>query len=175
MRYASSIAAIFVALPVHAADLGKPATLEDIIALRAKDQSATCYVESSVSGTFLRNDRQAQAGFGGGCDIKLANLLIGGGLRADFADWRDNGSVFVKIGMVINSGADIYGTAGYKIAGWKLKDAGQLMLGAGAELKLEIVNPNLWVFGEAAIAATKFGAAVEKDEIETKIGLRYKF
>lgn len=172
MRYLAAIAVIFAAVPAFAADKGAPATFEQIIA--AKDRPATCHVEASAAGTFLRDNREAQFGAGMGCDVILANLLIGGGLRADFADWRNTGSIFAKLGVSINNGAHLYGLLEWKVPEWKVKDAGQLAVGAGAELKLDIINPNLWGFAEASYAATKWGTAT-KDDVNTRLGLRYKF
>lgn len=171
--YLAAIAGILaLATPALAADKGAPATIEQIIA--ARDRPATCHVEASASGTFLRDNREAQFGAGLGCDVILANLLLGGGFRADFADWRNTGSVFVKLGISINNGAHLYGIGEWKVPEWKVKDAGQLAVGAGAELKLDIINPNLWGFAEGTYAATKWGTAT-KDDLNTRIGIRYKF
>ncbi len=158
-----------------AADKGAPATLEQIMALKDPSKS-TCYLEASVAGTALKSaPREAQGGIGGGCDAVLANLLIGGGIRADWADWRNAGSIFAKMGVMLNSGAAIYGIAEWKVPEWKIKDAGQLALGAGAELKLELINPNFWIFGEGTVAASKFGPLATKDDVTARIGARYKF
>lgn len=160
--------------PAKAADKGAPATPAQIQALPSP-QATTCYVETSAAGTFLRDTREAQAGIGGGCDAKLANLILGGGTRADLADWRNTGSVFAKLGVALNAGVTLYGLAEWKVPEWKIKDAGQLMLGGGTEVKLELVNPNLWLFAEGSFAAAKFGSAIAKDELSTRLGLRLKF
>lgn len=176
MRYASAIAAILVALPVQAADLGKPATLADIQSL-PPPSLARCYAETSVTGTFLRTDRVASYGIGGGCDATLANLVIGGGLRGDWTDGAGIavGSVFAKLGIAINNGATLYGLAEWKVPDWKIKDAGQLALGAGGELSLSIINPNLSLFAEGTVGAAKFGATATKDDVNTRLGLRYRW
>lgn len=176
MRYLAAIAATLLAVPALAADLGKPkdATLEQIMAL-PDPSKATCYVETSVAGTFLRDTREAQAGVGGGCDARLYNLIIGGGLRADLADWQNTASIFAKLGMVLNAGVHLYGTAEWKVPEFKLDKAGQLMLGAGTEVKLEIINPGLWLFTEAAVTAAKFGSAASKDDVAVRSGLRLRF
>jgi len=175
MRKALAIAVILAALPVQAADKGSPATLEDIIALR-NPSLGRCYVETSVAGTFLRADREAGIGIGGGCDMTLANLVIGSGIRGDWKDGAGNavGSIFAKLGVMINNGATIYGLAEWKVPEWKVKDAGQLALGGGAELSLAIINPKLSIFSEATYAATKWGTAT-KDDANVRMGLRYKF
>lgn len=175
MRKVAAIAAaaLALALPAQAADKGKPATLEQLISAPG-NPLAGCYVETSIAGTFLRSDREAQAGIGGGCDAILANLVIGGGIRADMADWRNTGSIFAKLGIKINNGATIYGLAEWKVPEWKVKDAGQLALGAGSELQLQLINPNLSIYAEGTFAATKFGTAT-KDDIATRLGLRYRF
>ncbi|MEQ1670121.1 MAG: hypothetical protein ABL893_04600 [Hyphomicrobium sp.] len=170
----SIAAALALALPAHAADkAGPPATFEQIVAARAN--STACYVETSVTGVFLRDTREAQAGAGFGCEAKLFNLLIGGGLRADLSDWQNTGSIYMKLGVAINSGVNLYGLAEWKVPEWKVKDAGQLALGAGTEIKLELINPGLWFFTEGTIAATKFGPLATKDDIAARTGLRLKF
>lgn len=177
MRKLLIAAVLALSVPAHAADKnGPPATLDQILALESLKRPMTCNVELSAAGTFLKaGPREASGGFGGGCDVIAANLLIGAGLRADFADWRNSGSLFAKIGLVLNSGAHLYGLAEWKVPEWKVKDAGQLHLGAGGELKLEIVNPNLWIFTEGTIAATKFGPLATKDDIVVRTGARYRF
>lgn len=173
MRKLSLIAAVLaLALPAHAADKGQPATFEDIIALR--DRPVSCYVETSVAGTFLRDTREAQAGIGGGCDVKAANLILGAGIRADFADWRNAGSLFAKLGVALNAGAIVYGLAEWKMPDWKPQDAGQLAIGAGGEVKLELLSPSLWLFSEGTFSATKWGQAT-KDDVTGRVGLRFKF
>ncbi len=167
-------AAIVLAIPAQAADKGKPATLDQIMAMPNK-QASTCHIEASATGVFLRDDREAQFGAGAGCDAILANLLIGAGFRADFADWRNTGSIFAKIGLVINSGANIYGWAEYKVKDLKLKDSGQAIIGLGTELKLEFVHQNFWIFTEAGAAASKFGGAFPRDELTARTGFRIKF
>jgi len=176
MRKVAAIAAaaLALALPAQAADLSKPATLDQILALPDR-KASTCHIEASASGVFLRDDREAQFGAGVGCDVILANLLIGGGFRADFADWRNTGSIYAKLGLAINSGANLYGIAEWKVPEWKVKDAGQLAVGAGAELKLEFINPNFWLFTEGTVAATKFGPLATKDDITSRAGFRMKF
>jgi len=171
------ILAAFLALSTSAiaADKGKPSASLDELLKPANPNSTACYVETSVTGVFLRSDRQAQGGAGLGCDAKLYNMLIGGGLRADFADWRNTGSVFAKVGFYLNSATALYGLAEWKVPEWKVRDAGQLALGAGAELKLEIVNPQLWLFLEGTADATKFGATATKDDVTARTGIRFKF
>lgn len=178
MRKLLIVAALLLASPALAADLGKPKdmTFEDLLKAKApQPQSTTCYVETSVAGTFLRDTREAQAGVGGGCDARLYNLIIGGGLRADLADWQNTASIFAKLGMVLNAGVNLYGTAEWKVPEFKLDKAGQLMLGAGTEVKLEIINPGLWLFTEAAVTAAKFGSAASKDDVAVRSGLRLRF
>lgn len=172
----TAIVAAFLAFaaPALAADKSKVATLDDLIEKRSPNHTA-CYVETSVSGVFLRNDRQLQGGGGVGCDAKLYQMLIGGGIRADWSDWRDTGSIYAKIGVYLNSGAAIYGLAEWKVPAWKVRDAGALALGAGAELKLELINPGLWMFFESTVDATKFGPLATKDDVTSRLGLRLKF
>jgi hypothetical protein len=175
MRKLPIIAAFLAfASPALAADKGQPeAKLGHL--LSPATSNATCFVETSATGVFLRADRQAQGGAGVGCDAKLYNLLIGGGVRADFSDWRNTGSIFARIGVFINNGAILYGLAEWKVPEWKVRDAGSLALGAGAELKLDIINPHLYGFAEGTVDATKFGPAASKDDVTARMGLRYKF
>lgn len=174
MKHLPLIAVAFLATSAHAADKGQPATFEQIMSLPER-KAVTCYVETSVAGTFLRDDRQASAGIGGGCDAKLANLLIGGGVRADFAEWRNAGAIFAKLGVYLNNGVAAYGWAQWNVPKWKIKDAGQLMLGGGVEVKLDIINPNLSAFGETGVVASKYGSGVGKDDLQSRLGLRLKF
>lgn len=163
-----------MATAAHAADKGVPATLDQILAMPDR-KASTCHVEVSAAGVALRNDREAQFGAGVGCDAILANLLIGGGFRGDFADWRNTASIYAKIGLAINNGARVYGLAEWKVPELKIKEAGQLAVGAGAELKLEFINKNFWLFGESTVAATKFGALATKDDWTNRIGVRLGF
>lgn len=173
MRYLLATAVILASTAVHAADKGKPATLAEIMAI--PDRSAvTCYVETSVAGTFLKDTREAQAGVGGGCDTKIANVILGAGIRADWADFRDSGSLFAKLGLALNGGAIVYGLAEWKVPGWQPDKAGQLHVGAGTELKLELLNPNLWLFGEATYAANSWGQTTA-DDVTGRLGFRWKF
>jgi len=169
-------AALALALPAHAADKGgPPATLDQIMALSDR-KAGSCHVETSVTGTYLRADRDASFGIGGGCDALLSNLIIGAGFRADWTDGAGDavGSVYAKLGIAINAGATLYGLAEWKVPGWDVGNAGQLAIGGGAELKLEFINPALSVFAEGTFAATKFGAAT-KDDVNSRLGLRYRF
>jgi hypothetical protein len=168
------VSALAFAPVAHAADKGKPATLADIMALPERPASVSCYVETSVAGTFLRDDRQASAGIGGGCDTRIAALILGGGIRADFSDFRDAGSIFARIGLPLNSGATVYGLAEWKMPGWSPKDTGQLAIGGGGEVKLDLLSPNMWLFSEATYAASKWGQTTA-DDVTGRLGLRWKF
>jgi hypothetical protein len=175
MRKLPIIAAFLAfAAPALAADKGKPeAKLEHLLA--PQTSATTCYVETSVTGVFLRSTREAQAGGGVGCEAKLYNLLIAGGIRADASDWRNTGSINARIGLFLNNGANAYVWASWNVPEWKVKQAGEAMVGAGAELKLDIINPHLRAFLESGVAASKFGTDGQKDAIETRLGFRYAF
>lgn len=175
MRYIPAVAAALLASGALAADKGAPHATLDQMLLAPSQNRATCFVETSAAGVFLRDNREAQGGAGVGCDAKLYQLLIGGGVRADFSDWRNTGSIFARLGVYLNNGAVAYGIAEWKVPEWKVKDAGQLAIGAGAELKLDIINPGLWAFVEGTADATKFGAPATKDDVTTRLGLRLKF
>lgn len=163
----------FLALPANAADKGTPATLDQIMALPDR-KAVICYIETSVAGTFLRTDREASAGIGGGCDAHVANLIIGAGIRADFSDWRDAGSIYARLGVALNAGAIIYGVAEWRVPDWNPRDAGELAIGGGVELKLEPINPNLWLFSEGTYAAETWGKAAA-DDVTGRLGFRWKF
>lgn len=172
MRYIAAIAAIFTALPAVAADKGAPATLDQILAMEPFKRPVACYVEASATGVSLKDDREAQGGLGGGCDLTLANLVLGGGIRADFADWRNNGSIFMKFGVAINQGANAYLIGEWKVPEWKVDKAGQLMIGGGADIRLSIINDRLRAFGEVTTEASKFGALADKHEWNGRIGFK---
>lgn len=167
-------AAALLAAPAIAADKSKVATLDDLIEKRSPNHTA-CYVETSVTGVFLRSTREAQAGGGAGCEAKLYNLLIAGGMRADASDWRNTASINARIGLFLNNGANAYVWASWNVPEFKVKQAGEAMVGAGAELKLDIINPHLRAFIESGVAASKFGTEGQKDAIETRLGFRYAF
>jgi hypothetical protein len=170
------IIAAFLALatPAMAADKGKVATLDDLIEKRSPTHTA-CYVETSVTGVFLRSTREAQAGGGLGCEAKLYNLLIAGGMRADASDWRNTASINARVGVYLNNGANAYVWASWNVPDFKIKQAGEAMVGAGAELKLDIINPQLRAFLESGVAASKFGTEGQKDAIENRFGFRFAF
>lgn len=174
MRYLAAIAAIFTAFPALAADKGAPATIDQIMALPAS-KAATCHVQASAAGTFLRDNREALFGAGLGCDVILANMILGAGVRAEFADFRNTSSVFAKLGLVVNSGANIYLLASWNVEDLRANKAGQGRFGAGAEMKMEFISPGLWVFAEGEAPFTKFGPGFEKDEINVRTGIRIKF
>lgn len=174
MRKMIALAALAFAIPAHAADKGRPhATLDQV--LLSAPRPVTCFVETSVAGTFLKADREAIAGIGGGCDAQLANLILGGGIRADWGDLKNTGSIFAKLGVSINNGAIVYGLAEWKVPEWKPAQAGQLAIGAGLEIKLDIINPNLSGFVEGTHSALKWGAGATVDDTNIRLGARYRF
>ena len=175
MRYLAAIAGILaLASPALAADKGAPATLEQILAMPDR-KAATCHVQASAAGTFLRDNREAQFGAGLGCDVILANMILGSGVRAEFADFRNTSSVFAKMGLVVNSGANLYLLASWNVKDLRARQAGQGRFGAGAEMKMEFINPGLWIFAEGEAPFTKFGPGFEKDELNIRTGIRLKF
>lgn len=169
------ILAAFLALasPALAADKGKPEAKLDHL-LKDTTPLGSCALEVSGSGVIIRNDREAQYGAGIGCDAKLFNLLVGGGIRGDFSDWRDVGSVHMRMGVYLNNGATVYGIGTFKIPEWNPKNAGQFGIGLGTEIKLDIINPNASMFIEGTIDASKYGSAAFKDEAVIRFGGKYK-
>lgn len=135
---------------------------------------AGCYGETSVAGTFLaQGSRDAQAGIGGGCDTKLGKALVGGGIRADFMDFK-SGSLFAKLGLEINPHTSIYALGVYGIPDWKVKSSGQFSLGAGSELSITSLVPNTSLFVEGTTAISKFGPLATKDDVAVRLGARYR-
>lgn len=173
MRKAIVAAFLALAAPALAADKGKPEAKLDHL-LKGTTQLGSCSLEVSGSGVIIRNDRQGQYGAGVGCDTRLYNLLIGGGIRADFSDWRDVGSVYMRMGVYLNNGAAVYGIGTYKMPKWDPKAAGQFGIGLGTEIKLDIVNPNASMFIEGTMDASKYGTASFKDEAVIRAGVNYK-
>ncbi len=162
----------------HAADLGKPAapaTFEQILAMRDKQPLTGCYAETSVAGTYLRaGDRNAQGGIGGGCDIIVSGITMGTGIRADWGDVT-TGSVFAKLGIAVNANLALYGIAELRSLDWKIKDSGQLQLGAGVETSLSIISPSLSAFLEGTTSVSKFGPTATKDDVLIRLGARVRF
>lgn len=173
MRYLAAIAAILTAFPALAADKGAPpATLDQLLAMEPFKRPVACYVEASATGVSLRDNREAQGGIGGGCDVTLAKLVLGAGIRADFADWRNQGSVFMKFGVAVNGSTTAYFIGEWKVPEWKIDKAGQMMIGGGADTRLSIINDRLRVFGELTTEASKFGALADKHEWAGRIGFK---
>lgn len=161
MRNISLIAAaLMLAAPAHA---------DEMPSLKG------CFAETSVAGTFLAaGSRDAQAGVGGGCDTIIGNMIVGAGVRADFMDFK-SGSLFGKFGVMLNPLASVYALAAWSVPDWKIKQAGQLQLGAGAELSITSLLPSTSVFVEAATSISKFGPAATKDDVIVRLGARYRF
>lgn len=161
MRYIPLIAALAL--------IATPAQAQDLQALKG------CYAETSVAGTFLASGpREATGGIGGGCDVALGKATLGAGIRADWLDLT-SGSLFGKLGIAINPHASVYALAVWSVPDWKLTKAGQLQLGAGAELSLASLVPNTSAFVEATSAVSKFGPLATRDDVIVRLGLRYRF
>lgn len=176
MRKIALIAAAFLALatPATAADKGgPPATLEQLINMKPKALSG-CFVEAGLAGTFLAaGDRAATGVIGMGCDAKLNVGIIGAGFRGHFGD-NDvaGGSVYGKLGFALNPNVGLYGLIEWRVKDWRIKDVGQLHLGAGLETTLFV--DGLSGFIEATTGVSKFGPGVAKDDIGTLVGLRWR-
>lgn len=178
MKHIPLIAALLAfSAPALAADLNKPdATFEDILRMRGVTSPLSgCFVETSVAGTFLREgSRDAQAGIGGGCDTKLGNAIVGAGIRADFMDLK-SGSLFGKLGFLVNPSTSIYALASWSVPDWEIKNAGQLNLGAGSEMSIANLVPNTSLFVEGTTSVSKFGPAASRDDVSVRLGARYRF
>lgn len=178
MRKAAATAAILAlaipGCPAKSADLGgPPATFEQILAVRAQPALRGCYVESGIAGTFLKaGPRQAQGSIGGGCDITAGLLTVGAGIRADWGDWTA-GSLFAKAGLFVNPNMALYGLGEWRVRDWKVKDAGQLQLGAGVETT--VFFSGLSAYAETTASVAKFGPAASRDDVLVRLGARYRF
>lgn len=143
------------------------------VAVRADTTLSRCYVETSVAGTFLRaGDREATGSIGGGCDFAVNDMVLGAGIRGDFGDIQ-SGAAFVKLGYALNPHLTAYGLAAWVVPEWKIKDAGALHLGAGAETSVQAIK-GLSLFAEASAAAAKTGTAT-RDDVLIRGGLRFRF
>ena len=161
------------ACSAKAADLGKPATVQEIIALpKAGTAFSGCYGEVSTAGTFLAaGDRLATGALGGGCTVALDGVVIvGGGIRADFGNFN-SGAFTARAGVKINPHLMAYGLADFIVPDWKLKDQGKLAVGAGAETSLGFAD-NLSAFVEATSALAKLYGPVTKDDVTIRGGIR---
>ena len=123
--------AAMIALPANAADKGSPppATLDQII---SGSNLKGCYIESSIAGTYLRSDRAAIAGIGGGCDAVLANMVIGAGIRANWGDLANTQQRLARVGQAGNGAlnAVLAGQAGQNAANATADMAGRAQMSA---------------------------------------------
>lgn len=159
MRKVAAITAMLV--------LATPALGQDLTALNG------CYLESSVAGTFLAaGDRQSQGSIGAGCDVAAGMVTIGGGIRADWGDWT-SGSLFGKAGLFVNPNLALYGLGEWRVRDWRIKDAGQLQLGAGVETTAFFNG--ISAFAEATTSVAKFGPSAARDDVLIRLGARYRF
>lgn len=181
MRRILATAAAFAALGLTSqlarpADLGTPATLDQIMAMGGPASTLTrCFVEGAAVGTFLvAGDRQAHGSIGVGCDMAVSAVSIGASIRADLGDSRHLG-LAARLGYAINPHVTAYGLAEWRIPDFEIANAGSLHLGAGLESAVSNLVRGLSVFGEASVAAAKFGSAATRDDVSTRAGLRYRF
>ena len=179
MRKVSLIAATAVlalswsAIITHAADKGgPPATFEEILAVRQPALSG-CFVETSATGTFLAaGNRKAAGGVGFGCDTRLGLAVIGGGFRGDFAEAATAGTAYGKLGLALNPHLHAYGLLAWLAPDWKLKNVGQLHVGAGVETS--VLFNGLSGFAEGSTSIAKAGIS-ERNDVLIRLGLRYRF
>lgn len=158
-----------VAVVAAALALADPAQAQDLATLKG------CYAETSLAGTFLAaGPREATGAIGGGCDMTMANVTVGGGIRATWGDFTA-GSVFGKLGVLLNPFASVYALGVWSVPDWKIAKVGQLSLGAGTEISIHSLVPHMSLFAEGTIGVSKFGPATSRDDIETRIGVRYRF
>lgn len=157
MRKVLACAAL-IALPAHA---------QDMPSLKG------CYVETSVAGTFLAaGPREGQLGAGLGCDTRIDLIVLGGGIRGDFGDFK-SGSAYAKLGFALNPHLHLYGLGEWKVPDWKIRSAGQLHIGAGVETSVLFNGVSAFLEGTTSLA--KFGPAAANEDIAIRLGARYRF
>ena len=177
MRKVAAIAAAALALtfwPIigSAADLNKPATLDQIIALPAPGSAMSgCFGEVSAAGTFLAaGPREATGGVGVGCTVKNGLFFFGGGLSANFGDFTA-GSGSLRAGLFINPNLAIYPVARWEIPDFKAARTGTLAIGGGVETTL--FRKEMSGFIEADIGVNKWGSKALEDSIAIRTGIRW--
>ena len=172
-KFAVAAAALLALTPAHAADKGEPpATLEQLIAMPPPSLGG-CYVETSAAGTFLAaGNRMAAGGIGFGCDTRLGLAVVGGGLRGDFADAGTAGTIYGKLGLALNPHFHAYGLLAWTAPDWKVRNVGQLHLGAGVETS--VLFNGLSGFIEGTTAVSKAGTS-DRNDVVIRLGLRYRF
>lgn len=158
---------------VRAADLGQPVIVPPGAAVSHPLQG--CFLELSATGQFLEaGDREATGSVGLGCDFPLGyNLMAGAGARAEIGEDIHSGSVHARLGVMLNSNLMVYGLAEWRARDIKFGDNGALYIGAGAETT--IVIDRLSAFVEASTTVSEFGPATELDDMQIRIGARYRF
>lgn len=178
IRYPLAFACIaFLALVPRAvaADLDKPATLDEIIAMVPSPAGLNnCFIEASAAGNFLTvGERKATGAVGAGCDWPLMKAISAGlGLRANFGEMQ-SGSAQFRLGLDVNPGLKIYPFLSWDWSNWQAWDVGQLYVGGGAETSLG--TSNMSVFVEGSTAVSKAGTEVTRDDVVIRGGLRYRF
>lgn len=177
-RFSIAIATIVLAscwgiILTKAADNGgPPATLEQILAMPPPSLGG-CFVETSATGTFLAvGNRMAAGGFGFGCDTRQGLAVVGAGFRGDFMAGGTAGSAYGKIGLALNPHLHAYGLLAWVAPDWKLRNVGQLHVGAGVETS--VLFNGLSGFAEGTTAVSSIGAS-EKNDVLIRLGLRYRF
>ncbi|MGE0629773.1 MAG: hypothetical protein AB7O43_18365 [Hyphomicrobiaceae bacterium] len=156
------------------ADLEKPATLDQIIAMAPSPAGLNaCYIEASAAGNFLTvGERKATGGVGAGCDWPLMKAISAGlGLRANFGEIQ-SGSAQLRVGLDVNPSLKLYPFLEWNWSDWQAWDVGQLYVGGGAETSLG-TSP-VSVFVEGSTAVSKAGPGVTRDDVVIRLGGRIR-
>jgi hypothetical protein len=155
-----------------AADLGKPATVEQIAKMPPPSPFQGCFVEASVAGTFLAaGDRVGAGAVGMGCLAKIpGTIIIGGGIRQEIGNSVNSGEIFGRFGFKLNDHVDLYVPLIWKAPNWSVANTGSLNVGLGVETNA--FSDNITLFAEGATAVAQIGSAT-KDDITTRVGIRF--
>lgn len=155
----------------RAADLGKPATLDEIIALPAAGTALSgCFGEASAAGAFLAEGaRQATGSIGAGCTVKAGPFIYGGGIRANWGDFT-SGDGWIRAGVLINPNLALYIPLVWSMPDWKAARTGSLSSGLG--LETTIGRSDMSTFIEGTYAASKWGREATRDDFAIRGGFR---
>ena len=105
------------------------------------------------------------------CSSDLSLAIVGGGFRQEFGNPINAGELYGRLGLKINPHVDLYGLAMWKTPNWSLMNTGSLYTGAGVETNL--FSDRVSLFAEGAVAVSKIGASATKDDVLTRVGIRF--
>ncbi len=161
-----------IVMKAPAADLDKPATLDELIKMAPSPKALEgCFGEIHASGDFLAiGERKANGGVGAGCSVRIAKMLsLGFGLRMNIGENR-SGSGNFRLEFDVNPHLKIYPMIEWDWTKWEAFDVGKLNVGLGAETSL--ADSPFSLYTEATTAVAKAGPNVDKNDIRGMVGLR---